>query len=175
MAITTWSSGGDRNVVLRADNQNVLRWAEHARAQSPVPNRILKALNAFCLRHGVEVFPAYVRGEHDAYADGLTRRPHPQLEDWVTSEGMSQVDAASRLWAGMSLSYNPDAEASPPPNTFALLGNILHFFRSYNYRVCEWRPIRYAVDLLIFTRESRIISQIPPEGELKRPIMGNPH
>ena len=84
--------------------------------------------------------------DHYSYADGLTRWSHPQLEDWVSSEGMTQVDADSRLWEGMSLSYNPDAEASPPHNTYiALLGDIMHFFRSYNYRVCEWRPSHYVV------------------------------
>ena len=99
----------------------------------------------FCLRRGAEGFPAYVRSGHNMYADGLTRWPHSQLEDWVSIDGIMQVDAASRLWAGMSPSHNPDADVSPPPNTFALLGNIMRFFRPYNYRVCEWRPSHYAV------------------------------
>ena len=53
---------------------------------------------------------------------------------------MTQIDGAPRLWTGMGLSYNHDANSEPPPNTFAILGHVLHFLRSYNYRVCEWRP-----------------------------------
>ena len=62
---------------------------------------------------------------------------------------MAEVDDASRLWAGVTSSYNPDSEVTPPPNTFALLGHILHFFRSYNYRVREWRPSNFAVAIVI--------------------------
>ena len=58
---------------------------------------------------------------------------------------MTEVDASHRLWAGMSLSYNPDSDVDPPPNTFAILGHILHFPRPYNYRVCGWRPSHFAV------------------------------
>ena len=58
---------------------------------------------------------------------------------------MTQVDATSQLWAEMSLSYNPDDEAEPPPNTFAIMGQVLHFYKSYNYKICEWRPGHYAV------------------------------
>ena len=32
-----------------------------------------------------------------------------------------------------------------PPNTFAILGRVLHFYRPYNYRICECRPVHYAV------------------------------
>ena len=44
----------------------------------------------------------------------------------------------------MSLPYNPESGTEPPPNTFALLGQVLRFFRSYNYRFCEWRPSHFA-------------------------------
>ena len=147
MAIMIWSSDGDRNVAQCADNQNVLSWAEKAISLShlSVPNRTLKASDAFCPSRGEEVFLAYVRGDHIAYADGLTGWSRPQLEYWVSSEGMAHVDAASRLWEGMSLPYNLSTGESLPPITFSLLGHIMHFFRSYNYRVCEWRPSHYAV------------------------------
>ena len=105
---------------------------------------ILNALNLFCIRTEMGVFPVYVRSEHNIADDGLTRWPHTDLNDWASHEGMTQIDGASRLWAGMGLSYNPDADGESPPNTFALLGYVLHFLRSYNYRVCEWRPSHFA-------------------------------
>ena len=79
------------------------------------------------------------------FADGLTRWSQVELDEWVSSEDMVEVDAVSRLWANMSLSYNPDSEATPPPTTFAISVHVLHFLRSYNYRVCECRPSHFAV------------------------------
>ena len=70
----------------------------------------------------------------------------PRLEDWVSSEGMKQVDAASGLGKACQCpTTRTDVKASPSPNAFALLGRIPHFFRSCNYRVCEWRPSHYDV------------------------------
>ena len=145
MAITSRAAGGARNIALRTDDQNVLSWAEHARSHSTASNRVLEALNMFCLQNEVGAFPAYVRSERDIFADGVTRRPHVKLADWASHEGMTQVAASPRLWAGMSLSYNPDMDVNPPPNTFALIGHILHFLRPYNYRVCDWRPSHFAL------------------------------
>ena len=145
MAIMTWAQLGARNIVLCTDNMNVLRWVEHARPHSPISNRILRALNAFCLLHGVDVLPVYVRSEHNVFSDGITRWTQGELTDWAHVEGMVEVDAVSRLWANMALSYNPSTESEPLPNTFAILALVLHFFRAYNYRVCEWRPSHFAI------------------------------
>ena len=79
------------------------------------------------------------------FSDGLTCWSKGELGDWASLEGMTEVDAESRFWAGMSLSYNPDSDVDPPPITFAILGQILRYSRSYNYRVCEWRPCHFAV------------------------------
>lgn len=35
-------------------------------------------------------------------------------------------------------------EVERPPNTFALIGQILHFLRSYDYMVCDGRPSHFA-------------------------------
>ena len=132
MAIFSWAGEGGRNVTLRTDNQNVLRWIEHARPQYPVAGRILRALNVYCVQNGFGVFPVYVRSAHNLFADGLTRWSDSELAVRVALEGMTQVDGAARLWAGMGLSYNPASECEPLPNTFALMGRILHFIRAYN-------------------------------------------
>ena len=114
MAIASWAAEGTRNIALRTDRKDVLSWAERARPHSPAPNRILKTLNLFCLRCEVDVCPSYVRSDRDIFADGLTRWSHTDLDEWVPREGMAQVDAASRLWAGMALSCNPDMDVDPP-------------------------------------------------------------
>ena len=145
MAIMTWAQHGCRNIVLCTDNMNVLSWVEHARSHSPIPNRILRALNTFCLLREVDVLPVYVRSEHNSFADGITRWTQGELTDWATNEGMVEVDAVSRLWANMALPYNPGLGAASPPNTFAILGYVLHFYRAYNYRICEWRPSHFAI------------------------------
>ena len=110
-----------------------------------LPGGVLRPLNVFCIQSEIDVSPVYIRSEHNIVADGLTRWSHAELEDWVSQEGMAQIDGDIRLWAGMGLSYNPDTNSEPPPKTFALLGHILDFSRPYNYRVCEWRPSHYAV------------------------------
>ena len=145
MASLSWDVGSDRNIAMCSDNQNVMSWVGNARSQSPVASRILKAVNLFFLHNEVDVLPAYVRSERNIFADGLTRWAQIELEDWVSQELMAQIDVAARLWAGMALSYNHDMDVAPPPNASAILWRILHFPRSYNYRVCEWRPIHLAV------------------------------
>ena len=145
LAVAFWSRGGARNVVLCTDNQNVLSWVEQAKSHSPVANRILRAINFFCLDTLVGILPVYVSSEHNLFADGLTRGPPGEIDQWALAEGMAPVDAVAQLWAGMALSYNPAMGAIPTSNTSALLGNVLHFYKSYNYKICEWRPSHYAV------------------------------
>ena len=105
----------------------------------------MRALNAFFIQNEIDVSPVYISSERNIVADGLTRWSHTEVENWASPERMTQIDGVTRLWAGMGFSYNPDTNISPPPNTFALLGYILHFIRSYNYRVCDWRQSHYAV------------------------------
>ena len=62
---------------------------------------------------------------------------------------MTKIDPTTQLWAEMALSYDPSPDAERPPKTFALLGYVLHFYRAYNYRICEWRPGHYAVASVI--------------------------
>lgn len=100
------------NVVLCTEYRNVLRWVEHARSHSPLSNRILRSMNHFSICHGVDVLPVYLRGERNAFADGLARWPQSELGDWAPREDMAEVDAVTRLWAGMALSYNPSRSAS---------------------------------------------------------------
>ena len=132
-------------MALCADNQNALRWAELARSNSPVACRIRRALNLFFLQIKVDVLPVYVRSGQNLFADGLTRCAKDEIDDWALQEGTTQIDAATQLWAGMSRSYNPNLDVGSPRNIFAFLGNILHFYRHYNYRICEWRPSHYDV------------------------------
>ena len=145
MAIFVWCQRGRLNVALWADNQNVLIWVDRVRSHSPAANQILRSINKFFLRNKVDVSPAYVRSGSNLFPDGLTRWTPGEVELWVNSEGMTQIDATAQLWAAMELSYDLSPDAERPPNTFALLGHILHFCRSYNYRVCEWRPFHYSV------------------------------
>ena len=146
MAVMLRSGPGGRNIALCTDNQNALSWAEHDRSHSPVASRVLRVLNNFCLEHHIDVMPVYVRSEHNIIADGLTRWTDEQVDQWAVDEGMTPVDGAARLWAVMGLSYRPaSSEREPLPNTFAIMGLVLHFLRAYNYRICEWRPSNYAV------------------------------
>lgn len=46
----------------------------------------------------------------------------------------------------MALSYRTAPLAPEIPNAFARLADVLHLLRAYNYRVCEWRPIRNSDD-----------------------------
>ena len=110
MAIMMWAFPWPRNIVLCTDIANVLRWVEHARSHSPASSRILKAVNRFCLQQGVGVFPVYGRSERNVISDGLTRWSQVELDDWAAQEGMAEVDALSRLWEGLALSYNPNAQ-----------------------------------------------------------------
>ena len=151
MAVAVWCRGGTRNVVLCTDNQNVLRWVELAKTQSPVANRILRVINIPRLHYNVDIFPAYVRSEHNIFADGMARWGPGEVEQWAKSEGMTPIGATAQLWAEMELSYNPDMDAEQPPNTFALLGRILHFYKSYDYKICEWRPSHYSVAIVLGT------------------------
>ena len=144
MAIMSRAHGGNRNVVLCADNQNVPRWSERARPHSPVARRIFRAMRLFCLHNEEDISTAYVRSDLNLFADGLTRWANREIDERASRDGMTHIDATARLWAGMSLSYNPDLYLGPPPNNFAPIGQILRFFRSCNYRVCEWRPIHFA-------------------------------
>ena len=108
-----------RNVVLCADNQNVLSWVEHARSHSPVDNRILRTVNQFLLYSKVDVSPAYVRIGRNLFADGLTRWTPEEVDRWGHIEGMTPIDATEQLGADMFLSYNPIAEVELPPNNSA--------------------------------------------------------
>ena len=99
------------------DDRNVVRWVERDRSHSPAPNRILKAANRPPLQREVVLFPVYVRSERNMFANGLTKWSKIELEGWLAQEGAAQVDASSRLWAEMSLSYNPDRNVDPPPPT----------------------------------------------------------
>ena len=144
IGIFLWSRPG-RHVLLCTDNQNVLNWVSHAKSYSPVENRILRTLNLFCLNNCIDVLPAYVRSEHNIIADGLARWSTEETKRWSVSESMTQVEPTAQLWTDMALPYDPTDESASLPNTFALLSSVLHFYKSHNYKICEWRPGHYAV------------------------------
>lgn len=64
---------------------------------------------------------------------------------------MIRIGDVHELWNTMSLSYDPAPTVPSPPNTSTMPGQILHFFRHYNRRVCEWgreitmRSVRYGI------------------------------
>ena len=141
MAIFYWSLMGKRNILLCTDNQNVLSCVEAAKSQAPSANRVIRALNLFCLRYQVEVLRVYVRSEHNIFADGLTRWSQSTLDDWSSQEGMNSVNALAQFWAHLFVPFNTTPLAPRVPGTFALLGEVLPFFQQYRrYRVCGWRP-----------------------------------
>ena len=117
MAVALWCRGGTRNVALRAYNQNVLRWAEQAKSNSPVANRILRVINLFFPHNQFDILPAYVRSEHNIFPDGLTRWTPGEVDQWDLPDGMTPIDATAQLWAEMALSYNPDMDDERPPHT----------------------------------------------------------
>ena len=49
----------------------------------------------FCIRTEIDVFPVYVRSEHNVVADGITRRSHTELDHWSPLDGMIPIDFAS--------------------------------------------------------------------------------
>ena len=82
MAILKLPKKGMRIIILRTDKQNVLCWAESSKSRSHAENRILRALNLFCLNRHVDVIPVYVLSERDIIAGGLTRRSEYGVDDW---------------------------------------------------------------------------------------------
>ena len=145
MAVTLREGFGGRNIVLRTDNQNVLSCVEHARSHSPVASRILRVIKRFCSGRHFDIMRVYVRSDR-IVADGLTRWTDEDLNQWDLNEGATPVGGAARLRVVMGLSVRPaSSEGEPSPNTFAIMGLAPHFLLAYNYQICEWRPINYAV------------------------------
>ena len=135
---------GIRDILLCTDNRNVLRRAEPAKSNAPTENRVLRALNLFCLHYQVDVIPVYVRSGHNSVADGLTRRSEHTANDCSSREGTTRANAAEELWAHMSIPYNTLPLAPSVPGTFSMLAEILTFFQRFNrYRAWEWRPRNY--------------------------------
>ena len=50
IAITRWSTGGLRNIILCTDDRNVLSWARNARSNPRSSNRVFRVLNSFCIK-----------------------------------------------------------------------------------------------------------------------------
>ena len=149
MAIMSWARGGIRNVVLRTDNQNVLRWVANAQSHSPVASRIIRDIVLLFLRNQVDILPVYVGSAHNLFAEGLTRRAQYGIDEWASQEGVGEIYATSQLWAGMALSYKPDVGAEPRQTQLLYWDASFAFFRSYDYRAYEWRPSHYAVECVM--------------------------
>ena len=146
MEIASRSHGGRRKIVLRTDNQNVLSLVDRDRLRSTVVWRMLPALNLIFFRYKVDVSPVYFRSERNLFEDGLAPWSRREIGDWSSQGGATRIEATPQSWEGMALPYGPIVGIGHHTNTFSILGNALNPPpRSYNYRVCEWRPSHYAV------------------------------
>ena len=105
LAAMHWSGRNGRCVILCTDNQNVMRWAESARARAPAAAHLLRALNFFGLTYQVDTLPAYVRSYHSSTADGLARWSETSMERWATKENMPRATPTEELRRNTALSY----------------------------------------------------------------------
>ena len=99
MAVTHWSRKDSRDIILRTDNQNVLRWAESARARAPASDRLLRALNFFCLTHLVDILPVCVR-----WAITISPMDYPGCLNGAWRNGL-----CGRIWPAPTQPHNSGA------------------------------------------------------------------
>ena len=88
------SGRGIRNIILRADDRNVLRWAESDRPSAPASGRLIRALNFFFSAHHVDIITVYVRSDRNRISDGLTRWSEWAPGQWDVRGNMTRVNPA---------------------------------------------------------------------------------
>ena len=79
-------------VVYVGDNSNVNGWLTTRRSGNRYVRFLLRLLLRMEGQHRFQTIAGYIRTEHNAFADDLTRLPLPETTRMLTRAGMAQVD-----------------------------------------------------------------------------------
>ena len=75
-----------------ADNRNVPHWLEYGKVKPGDTCKISKRLLTWCVQKGVEIIPRFVRSGRNLSADGLTRWPAQECEEWRVGRNLTHRD-----------------------------------------------------------------------------------
>ena len=127
LSIILWIilSGAVGNVIVCADDQNVLYWIRRVKANERKAGRILKVAIDYLVKHNDEVSTRYLRSAHIISAEWLTRWAEPDIMDWLRRERTMQVGVPSGRIRSLGVTFN---NSDGHPRIIQQRGQVICFF-----------------------------------------------